>query len=380
MKTIHPTKLYGWVACLCLLVIDGHSALLADDAEISRTIEDIRAIGPLGKGYEKAVVAMTSLNREPVSRIPLILQGMDDASPLAQNWLRAAIEAIADHGETIPVAPIEAFLADTSHSPRGRRLAFELLVAADPTARERWIPRFADDPSLELRRDAVEMLVNQADRMSAEAQSDEKVAKLQEALDAARDLDQVEAITKQLKELGEEVDIPVHFGFIRKWFIIGPFDNTDKSGFEVAYAPELKIDLMASVQGKEGEVAWKEATTDDDYGIVDLNEALGKYMGAITYAYVDFVSDQDCDAEVRLGSYNANRVWVNGELVTSNHTYHTAQRIDQYIGKARLKKGSNSILLKICQNEQSESWAQNWQFQMRVTDPSGKALVTAASE
>ena len=48
--------------------------------------------------------------------------------------------------------------------------------------------------------------------------------------------------------------------------------------------------------------------------------------------------------------------------------------LDQYVAPFELKKGKNTILLKICQNEQEESWAQRWEFQFRITDPTGKGL------
>jgi hypothetical protein len=49
--------------------------------------------------------------------------------------------------------------------------------------------------------------------------------------------------------------------------------------------------------------------------------------------------------------------------------------IDQYIVNAPLKKGTNRILLKIAQNEQEESWAQRWEFQLRVCDTNGTAVL-----
>ena len=70
-----------------------------------------------------------------------------------------------------------------------------------------------------------------------------------------------------------------------------------------------------------------------------------------------------------------SQVWLNGELLTSNEVYHTNTSIDQYIGRGRLKKGGNAILVKICQNEQTEDWAQRWQFQLRVCDASGSAIL-----
>jgi hypothetical protein len=48
--------------------------------------------------------------------------------------------------------------------------------------------------------------------------------------------------------------------------------------------------------------------------------------------------------------------------------------MDQYRAHARLKQGVNTILLKICQNEQTEDWAQEWNFQVRVCDASGQAI------
>ena len=48
-------------------------------------------------------------------------------------------------------------------------------------------------------------------------------------------------------------------------------------------------------------------------------------------------------------------------------------------GTARgtLRKGKNVILLKVCQNEQTDAWAQNWQFQLRICDPVGTAILAA---
>ena len=58
----------------------------------------------------------------------------------------------------------------------------------------------------------------------------------------------------------------------------------------------------------------------------------------------------------------------------ATEVYHSGSMLDQYIAPFELKKGTNTILLKICQNEQEESWAQRWEFQFRITDPTGKGL------
>ena len=48
--------------------------------------------------------------------------------------------------------------------------------------------------------------------------------------------------------------------------------------------------------------------------------------------------------------------------------------IDQYTARGTLRKGRNEVLLKVCQNEQTEDWAQLWKFQARLCDATGAAV------
>jgi hypothetical protein len=54
--------------------------------------------------------------------------------------------------------------------------------------------------------------------------------------------------------------------------------------------------------------------------------------------------------------------------------YHHGDALDATIGKGTLKKGENVVLLKVCQNDQKETWAQAWQFQVRLCDDTGGPL------
>ena len=42
-----------------------------------------------------------------------------------------------------------------------------------------------------------------------------------------------------------------------------------------------------------------------------------------------------------------------------------------------LKKGKNTILVKACQNEQTEEWTVQWEFQLRVCNQSGVAILAS---
>ena len=65
------------------------------------------------------------------------------------------------------------------------------------------------------------------------------------------------------------------------------------------------------------------------------------------------------------------------KLVDSREVYHSGSEIDQYVAQAELQAGVNQILVKVCENEQTESWAQDWKFQLRVCDRVGTAVLSA---
>ena len=360
------------------LFVENTSA--ADSADIAAAIKTINAVGPKGKGHREATAAWKQLAAMEVDHITDILAGVDETNSLAVNWLRSAADAVAgkqlSSGGKLPGAKLEAFIANTKHAPKARRAAYEILLQADPTAEKRLIPGFLNDPSMELRRDAVTQALKNADALLDSGKKQAATEAYAKALDASRDQDQVDEAAKALRDLGQTVDLPSHFGFIMAWHLVGPFDNVDKGGFDVAYPPEKGVSLDAAYKSKTGDnIKWYPHMTDDQYGTVDLNKAMDKHKGAIAYAYAEFISDADRPCEIRLGCINGNKVWLNGQLLTSNHVYHANTYLDQYRGEGRLKKGKNTILIKVAQNEQTESWAQRWQFQLRVCDHLGSAIL-----
>jgi hypothetical protein len=161
--------------------------------------------------------------------------------------------------------------------------------------------------------------------------------------------------------------------------VIGPFDGPKESGFDAAYPPESSVDLAAEHDGKAGKIRWKELTTADPYGTVNLNDALGKHKGSVAFAVADFTSDRAREVELRLGCVTAWKLWVDGKLLFAHEEWHHGIEMDQFRVKAELRPGPNRILLKVCQNEQTEDWAQEWRFQLRICDASGTAVPSTAS-
>jgi hypothetical protein len=349
-------------------------------ADLDSALAKVKAVGPKGEGHSGAISALQELNATSTKDILKILGAMDGANAVACNWLRSIAEAAVDRGtaagEALPVKELEAFLADRSHGPLGRRFAYELIASVDPSAESRLIPACLDDESMELRRDAVALLLKSADDAEKAGNAPEAIRINSEAFAAARLPEQVKAIAEKLVKLGKEVNVANHFGLVQNWYVIGPFDHTDSKSFDNVYPPENAVDLKAKIMGKKGEIGWMPLITKKPDGVVDLNEPIGKEKFAIAYAFNEFNSDKDLDVEIRYGCINASKVWVNGELVASNEVYHAGQEIDQYRGKAKLKAGKNQILVKICQNDQKEQWAQDWTFLLRVCDRLGTAVLS----
>jgi len=368
--------LSGFLACFV-----GAQAAICQEGRIDAWLQTLKAIEPGGAGQQEAAAAWRPLAQLPADRIPVLLAALDEASTLGANWIRCAVDAIAErhmqNQQPLPAAALEAFVLDRSHNPRARRLAYEWLIRVDSTAEQRIIPRSLDDPSLEMRRDAVDRLAAEADRLAEAGKQDQAVVLWEKAFHAARDRDQVESLARRLQSTGQQVDLARHFGFVTRWKIIGPFDNTGEAGFDAVYPPERRFDPAATYQGKSGPVTWRDYTTDDKYGEVDLNQLLGEQKGVVAYAACEFFAPEAIDAEIRAFTENALKVWLNGQLVGEFPVYHSGSQMDQYVCPVRLNEGRNLILIKVCQNEQTQPWARYWRFHLRVCDATGGAILSA---
>lgn len=339
-----------------------------DAGSFSRAVAAIHAVGAEGRGHHEAARAWQTLAQTDADQLTRLLAGMDGAGPLARNWFRAAVDSVAEkalaRGKALPQQALEQFVQQRDHSSHARRTAYEWLVHVDAGAADRLLPTMLDDPSLELRRDAVERLLRVARQAEGEAAKDA----YRQALEAARDLDQIKQCAAALKDHNVEVSLVRQLGYIVQWDVIGPFDNTGGTGFDKAFPPEQHPPPQTVMEGKTGAVAWNTIRTASDEGTVDLNEVIGKHSGAVAYAKTRFRVDEPMEAYARWGTANATKLWVNGVLVAAHPIYHAGMFADQYEAQIALNEGDNTILLKICQNEQTEAWAQRWLFQFRVTD------------
>lgn len=352
---------------------------IAEDA-INDAVAALRQAGGKGAGFEQAIPAAERLRKLPVDQLPRLLDGVADVNPVAENWFRGVVFDVA-RGTTPPATEMLVdYAMDRSNNAAGRGLAMELIRRQDSELAARLIDKCLEDPSLPLREMAVEQAIGRAEELRRQDNTAAAIDLYRESLVAARHPRQLSRIVETLGKLGQEVSTADAFALIKSWHSVAPFDNVDGVGFDAVYSPESQfvstgsVDLDAKHDGKNGVAVWRSIAASDDSGVVDLASAYNKEKGAVAYLYTEFESSRTRPVEVRLGCINANKVWVNGKPVMANEVYHSGSMLDQYIAKCQLEKGTNRILLKVCENEQTEPWAQEWQFQFRLTDPTGKGL------
>jgi hypothetical protein len=372
-------------AMLALILLVG-LCLWARAADTPELLARIKAVGKEGKGNAAASQAWAELVRQGPEALLPTLAAFDDASPPAANWLRPAVDAIAERAHQegkLSAADLEKFVRDTRRAGPARRQAYHWLVKLDPAARERLLPGMLDDPGQELRRAAVELHLEEANAVFTKDDKAAALALYRKLAGAARDRDQVKFIAERLGKLGAPIDLTRQFGFITQWKLAGPFDNTKGAGFRTAYPPEKGVDLSAVYTGKnKQEVRWIDHAPLPPLGLVDLNKLFKEQKGDMTermreaaaFAYTVVESKEERLIEVRAASNNALRIWLNGKEIFFREEYHHGVEIDQHVGKGTLRAGRNEILVKVCQNHQDEEWARQWSFQLRICDAIGGSV------
>jgi hypothetical protein len=362
------------------------SRLIAADVSL------IKQVGPNAAGHDEAIKAAERLAKQDPAATTAVLAAMKDATPLGKNWLRVIAADIADN-QTFPKQVLLDFYADRSQDTDARHAAYQMLVASEPDLKASLLEGAADDPSLPIRHLAMASLLDQANALK---ESDKTAAeKLYRTIVAqGRNPDQLQAATKALNDLGQSVVLADELGLIRRWWAIGTFDNTGSAHFSTVYLPEqtylkegrlpddwLKQDAtVVPAAGSQAAAKSQLVSSDDFQGVVNINPTFENAKDAVAYCYVEFDLPADAPAAnaiaavAKIGCITASKVWVNGKFVMANEVYHSGSRIDQYVGDCELTPGRNSVLIKICQNAQTEPWAQDWQFQFRFTDPVGAAI------
>ncbi|HVR75853.1 MAG TPA: hypothetical protein VMT52_16095, partial [Planctomycetota bacterium] len=167
------------------------------------------------------------------------------------------------------------------------------------------------------------------------------------------------------REEGDAVWKPLLF--LESWLVVGPFDNERGARFLTPLEPEKEISLDASYEGKKRPVRWRELPGRPLAGHVDLAEILDPDEEALAYALTHVHAEENGEAALRVATDESFRAWVNGVLVATRDV-HRSSGFDQDVACVHLRKGWNSILLKVTQSTGS------WDFAARLSAADGSIL------
>ena len=160
---------------LALVVLGALFALVPAraDEETTRALAALKAVTKEGKGNEDAGAAWKAVVGKGGAALLPTLDAFSDDNATAANWLRAAVDAIAEAekaaGRKLPADQLEAFIKDTTRSATARHLAYELLVAQDAGTKAKLLPGFLNDKSPDLRRDAIGFQLDKLEKLQPAA-------------------------------------------------------------------------------------------------------------------------------------------------------------------------------------------------------------------
>ena len=170
------------------------------------------------------------------------------------------------------------------------------------------------------------------------------------------------AKTMRLKALAEH--FPKKLGFVTRWQLLGPFDNSDRN----AHLSQDSFEPLAVALGSGTEARWW--TYDSPGGFLNLERALAGRTGdwRLSYAYAGttYIAPNEMVAQLRMDSFFPFRVFLNGKEVYSRLGLD-ADCPDKRSVEVKLRAGRNVVVFKLSQTQVSTD-TYPWGLYFRVVD------------
>ncbi|MBI4558813.1 MAG: HEAT repeat domain-containing protein [Candidatus Hydrogenedentes bacterium] len=319
---------------------------------------------------ELRTVAMRALGKTGIPEgVPLLAECARDADEPERSLCVTSLEQLVNRlrqrgNQTFAgkayLSLYELALDDTS------RLAALDGIGACPVP-EAYEAVLAASTNETLKPSAVSALVAVAGALITTGQHDKALEAYDKLVALNPPLPSLQGVAAQLKQAKPEMKSAERLGFVTSWWLAGPFELQDNKGWSTEYVHEPNVNLSARYRTGDAELTWRQHTTSDPMGIVNLGIALLDRERCIAYAYAEVNVERDVDAVVRLGVDDGEKLWVNDQLLL-DHFVDRPLRVDEDQAPVHLKAGKNTLLLKIVQ------FGGGWQFCLRLTTPDGLVL------
>ncbi len=166
----------------------------------------------------------------------------------------------------------------------------------------------------------------------------------------------------------EEADATYdRLGVIRRYWLLGTFPNRYGSGHQAVWPPETNARPRQPVSTGVRTLRWYRVQQDLRGGRLDFEPYFVETDRATAYALTYAVSDRARPAEIRLGSDDSIKLFVNGEPALSRNV-NRGVSFDEDVVPIHLRKGVNTLLFKV-----SDEWG-SWGLLARLTGPQDTPL------
>lgn len=312
---------------------------------------------------EAAVVTLSAIPGEGVT--DAVVDAVAGSSPGAQV---ALLRALGNRGD-LAASPV-ALKATRSDNDSVRATAIETLG------------KIGDVSAVSVLHEAMQADSNPVKQAAARAVEPivvalQKAGRKKEAADlclaaanAAPNMNQLRRLVPIMQSLGLSehlAGLAVKQGFITSWWVLGPIPNREslRTGDVIPIDKPIDSSKPITIDGKRFE--WKHVFVASPMGMLDLEQAVASQSNVGAYLYAEVRSPKVQDVLVKLGSDDDGVCWVNGEPAVK-FIGDRGWSPDQDTGNAKLKAGSNSILLKILQG------GAQWAASLRLTDTNNAPL------
>ena len=156
--------------------------------------------------------------------------------------------------------------------------------------------------------------------------------------------------------------------FMKKWLLLGPIPAADGEPNWVEYRPAFDVEHLESFVQFDPSIQIGDKAVWTPYqsytGIVDIHRVWpqgwkGQYT--VAYAWAQVEMPEDTTAVLGLGSDDAVRVWLNGQVVHEEWAHHMTFP-DYHRVKVNFKKGSNQLVIRV------HNWRGRWGFCCRLLE------------
>ncbi len=145
-------------------------------------------------------------------------------------------------------------------------------------------------------------------------------------------------------------------GFVREYWLVGPFANERGSGYKTAQPPETALDLDAELPGKQRPVRWRQLPPLPAHAALPLGRIVDPHEQSLVYAAFTLVAEQATTSVLELGCTGSFRVFCNRVEVAAREVERPFA-YDQDAIVLPLAAGPNLVVLKLCHQEGADFWA-----------------------